>query len=168
MLSIFGNESAPNAQWQPEPDGRGTASLLQTCLLTILLCVYNSVHLNIPIHKDSEWRKFYAKSKFVILALFAPEILTYFAWAQRTDAKTIANALNKTKGYPSITPTSQKLWQNFRKAAGLLGKCFQIGTKDTDVETDHASTDSKVRRPFVMPLESAYCVAFIYMQRNVA
>ena len=148
MLSIFGNASAPNPQWQPEPDGRGTASLLQTCLLTILLCVYNSIHLNIPPHKDSEWRVFYEKSKFVMLALFAPEIITYFAWAQRMDAKAIANALNKAKGYPAITPTYQRLWQSFRKFAGCVSRCFRgRSVKDTDVEIETASAESTVRRP---------------------
>ena len=34
--------------WQPEPGNRGTYGLLSSCVITMVLCVWTAVHLNIP------------------------------------------------------------------------------------------------------------------------
>ncbi|KAL5612327.1 uncharacterized protein BROUX77_002483 [Berkeleyomyces rouxiae] len=34
--------------WAPNPDTRGTASILYTCVAAVLLCSYNSLHSLIP------------------------------------------------------------------------------------------------------------------------
>jgi hypothetical protein len=40
--------------WISEPSGRGTASLLYNCLITIFLCVWSATHSNIPERNKSE------------------------------------------------------------------------------------------------------------------
>ena len=34
--------------WVPEPDGRGTWSILWSCLVTIVLCTWSALHLDVP------------------------------------------------------------------------------------------------------------------------
>ena len=94
MLSIFGNAQA-SALWQPDPDGRGTSGLLQQCLLTLGLCVYSALHLNIPHHKSTNRDKIFTKFSWLLIALLAPELVVYKAWSQRREAKAIAAELNK-------------------------------------------------------------------------
>jgi hypothetical protein len=61
--------------WKPEPLVRGTFSILSSSLLTMILCVWTAVHLNIPEHNKANaqmWRKL----GWMITALFAPEYVT--------------------------------------------------------------------------------------------
>jgi hypothetical protein len=56
--------------WKPEPLFRGTFSILSSSLLTMILCVWTAVHLNIPEHNKAiaqMWRKL----GWMIKALFA-------------------------------------------------------------------------------------------------
>lgn len=80
MWNVFGvaNETAT---WLPEPTQRGSWGLLSTCLTTIGLCVWTTVHLNIPGHKHTK-RHFWTKLGLAALGLFAPEIVTFYAFEE--------------------------------------------------------------------------------------
>ena len=39
--------SSGTVSWQPEPHVRGTSQILASCLLTLSLCVWNALHLNV-------------------------------------------------------------------------------------------------------------------------
>jgi len=56
LIRIHGLESmaSMSSAWVSEPDGRGTWGLIQTCLLTLFLCIYSAVHLNIQPHQKSK------------------------------------------------------------------------------------------------------------------
>lgn len=67
--------------WVREPPGRGTWGLLYSCTFTISLCVYTAIHLNVP--PDEFWPWFWVrKVKWVLIAIFAPEIVVYGAFEQ--------------------------------------------------------------------------------------
>ncbi|KAM7213642.1 hypothetical protein V8F06_010963 [Rhypophila decipiens] len=34
--------------WVQEPDGRGSFGILKSCVITLVLCMYTALHLNIP------------------------------------------------------------------------------------------------------------------------
>ncbi|KAF2866660.1 hypothetical protein BDV95DRAFT_504241 [Massariosphaeria phaeospora] len=66
--------------WKPEPLVRGTFSILSSCLITMTLCVWTAVHLNLPTHKkesEQTWRKI----KWLITALLAPEMVALIAYS---------------------------------------------------------------------------------------
>jgi hypothetical protein len=63
------------ATWHPEPDTRGTWSILSSCIITLGLAVWTAVHLNIPGHETSSFAKFWRKVQWVLLGLFAPELV---------------------------------------------------------------------------------------------
>ena len=75
---IFGNGS-DTVHWQPNPNIRGTADILTSCLTTLLLCVWTAVHLNVP-EPGRPVKHFFRKVGWLILALLAPELVVYTAW----------------------------------------------------------------------------------------
>lgn len=56
MEAIFGNSSsASTTRWEPEPTRRGSFGILITCLVTLGLCVWTAVHLNLPARDEQPW-----------------------------------------------------------------------------------------------------------------
>lgn len=75
---LFGN-GTDIMHWKPSPNTRGTFDILSTCVITMLLCVWTAVHLNIP-PPGSVWKPRLRKFGWLILALLAPEMVAYTAW----------------------------------------------------------------------------------------
>jgi hypothetical protein len=99
MFAPFGTPGTNlSATWHPEPRERGTFNILSTCLTTMILCVWTSVHLNIPEHNGGIRRTFLRKSGWLLLALLAPEIVAWNAWEQRHIAAEITNISVKVFG----------------------------------------------------------------------
>jgi hypothetical protein len=82
------------AIWVSEPNGRGTYSILSTCVITLGLCVWSALHLNIPAagqeHKQ-KWRKLL----WLFVGIFAPEIVAWTAFEQYKQARHIQKFMNK-------------------------------------------------------------------------
>ena len=79
--------------WVKEPEGRGTWSLIQTCFLTLFLCTYTALHLNVPPHqrKTRAWLRRMGKS---LLASALPEYMFVIAFSQLVVAKRLQRELN--------------------------------------------------------------------------
>ena len=73
--------------WVPDPDNRGTWSLLYSCVFTLVLCVWTAIHLNVPAYHESRTSQWLRKLKWVMLAIIAPELGVYTAYAQYFQAK---------------------------------------------------------------------------------
>ena len=114
VLPIFGTNTQ-QAHWQPDPDGRGTSSLLQTCLLTLGLCIYSAIHLNIPRHRASAREKMFAKLKWLTVALFAPELVVFVAFTQRRDASIMLASLLKGHTGKATPPTHKRILRFLRQ-----------------------------------------------------
>lgn len=52
--------------------------ILQSCLLTLVACIYTALHLNVP-EKTAWYQILWSKTQWVALTLFAPEIVLYMA-----------------------------------------------------------------------------------------
>jgi len=75
MLHILGNGAARESPcWQPEPTTRGTFSILTTCIITLSLCAWSILHLNIPEHGKAD-QQFWRKMKWLLVNIFAPEVV---------------------------------------------------------------------------------------------
>ncbi|KAE9392714.1 hypothetical protein BT96DRAFT_830269, partial [Gymnopus androsaceus JB14] len=79
MAPVLDATSANSILWKPEPNSRGSFSIISSCVLTLVLCVWTSVHPN----AGEGWK---ARIKRLLFALFAPEAIVYFAWLQRRSA----------------------------------------------------------------------------------
>ncbi|QGA14500.1 hypothetical protein EYB26_002154 [Talaromyces marneffei] len=91
-------------RWVSEPDGRGTWSILSTCLLTISLCCWSSVYPNIPSRSDGEFRQFLYKFYLLSIGILGPEILLFIALGQWTSARAAVKKFHAA-GYTNWTKT---------------------------------------------------------------
>ncbi|KAH6712711.1 hypothetical protein BKA61DRAFT_485169 [Leptodontidium sp. MPI-SDFR-AT-0119] len=74
-------------KWQPEPALRGTFTIITTCAITLLLCVYSSVHLNLPAINQRRTLVWLRRTAWILGALLAPEYIIFTAQIQRSRAK---------------------------------------------------------------------------------
>jgi hypothetical protein len=90
-LTALRTETAPS--WVSSPSGRGTWDLLYSCTFTIFLCVYSAIPLNVP-PDESKFRFWLRKTKWVFIAILAPELVVYTAFEQWLMAKLFLPDLN--------------------------------------------------------------------------
>jgi len=78
MWQPFGSAPANGtASWRGSPDERGTLNILSICIITLLLCAYTSLHLNIPQHGKTGWRhQIWRRTLWVVVGLGAPELVS--------------------------------------------------------------------------------------------
>ncbi|KAH9962570.1 hypothetical protein BC827DRAFT_1340904 [Russula dissimulans] len=82
-----------------DPDGcRSLWDIIRSCIFTILLCTWASVHPNIP-SPDERWPRIAVRRVGLMLAtLFVPEVVIGWALRQRMAAGRLANE-HKDKGW---------------------------------------------------------------------
>ncbi|GJE96399.1 hypothetical protein PsYK624_125950 [Phanerochaete sordida] len=71
------------ASWHPDPTFRGTWGIVSTCVSTLIICVWNAIHFNIP-PRDQKW-SFLHKLPWLLCGLFAPDLLIIVAGDQLDD-----------------------------------------------------------------------------------
>ena len=76
------------------PAYRGTFDIVWSCLLTILACIYNAIHLNVPPRNTGKWMLLLRKVKWATMALFAPEVILYTATTQFLVAYKVKREVN--------------------------------------------------------------------------
>ncbi|KAI9509505.1 hypothetical protein F5148DRAFT_1148259 [Russula earlei] len=82
-------------------DPRGCRSLwdiIWSCAVTILLCIWVSVHPNIPSPYESRARVAVRRVGLMLAALFVPEAMIAWAWRQRSAAAVLAK-MHKGEGW---------------------------------------------------------------------
>ncbi|KAF5025570.1 hypothetical protein F66182_2378 [Fusarium sp. NRRL 66182] len=99
-ISALSNNNADQLQtlfapaWVGSPDVRGTMDILQSCILTLVACIYTALHLDVP--RKTTWQHLlWVKTKWVIVTLLAPEISVYMAAVQLRQALNLRSALRK-------------------------------------------------------------------------
>lgn len=81
-----------NITWVDSPNVRGTLDILQSCVLTLVACIYTALHLDVPL--KTAWHEvFLYKLKWVLITLFAPEISVYMAADQLQQAWSLKKRL---------------------------------------------------------------------------
>jgi hypothetical protein len=87
--------------WRGEPSGRGTWSILSTCLITLTLCVWTAVHLNLQGNKSpglsGKIDSLLYKPRWIVVGIFAPEIVVYIAWSQWLSARSFMEEMEKIR-----------------------------------------------------------------------
>ncbi len=81
--------------WVSDPKGRGTFSLLTSCLATMLLCVWSALHLNIPEAGHNPAKFLLRNIKWMLVGLFGPELVVFSAWRQFNSAKTLQDIVQQ-------------------------------------------------------------------------
>ncbi|MBE3041943.1 hypothetical protein IMZ48_05055 [Candidatus Bathyarchaeota archaeon] len=70
-----------------DPDGRGTPSLVISCLVTLILCVWSAVHLNVPRRDETKLQSFLVAFRWIVAGIYAPELVVFVAWRQWSSAR---------------------------------------------------------------------------------
>ncbi|RAK82213.1 uncharacterized protein BO72DRAFT_444140 [Aspergillus fijiensis CBS 313.89] len=73
--------------WVTEPDGRGSWSILSTCLLTIILCCWTAVLPNIPARTDKWYHRLRDRLHLASIGVLGPEFLLMLALGQWSSAR---------------------------------------------------------------------------------
>ena len=81
--------SSPSQMWVPEPNQRGTFGIISLCLSTLIVCTWNTLHFDIPPRRYSIIRHFFLQLAWMIIALYAPELLLFLAINERVTAGTL-------------------------------------------------------------------------------
>ena len=130
MFDIFGNSTiAPPVNWQPDASTRGTTDILSTCLITLGLCLWSALHLNIPQHGKSSRQKWY-KCGWLVLGLLAPEMVAYAAWVQLRAARTLNSRMKLVLGEAPSCSLRDKFWRLLH--AGKDGRCKSTSGRDEE------------------------------------
>ncbi|KAI0418917.1 hypothetical protein F5X98DRAFT_96117 [Xylaria grammica] len=61
--------------WQSSPGRRGTLTIIENCLFTIIACTWSIQHPNVPGLGEAGWRTLIRKCKWTVFTLFFPEFL---------------------------------------------------------------------------------------------
>ena len=93
-LTIVSAASTSNATasdiregWVSSPNGRGTLDIVWSCLITIFLCVWTSLHLNVPASHETYVQRWARKLRWCVQATMAPEFVVGFATGQKVEAR---------------------------------------------------------------------------------
>jgi hypothetical protein len=69
-----------------DPNGRGTASLVISCILTLVLCVWSALHLNVPRSNTTTLQWLWLNVRWFIVGIYCPELVVFAAWRQWSSA----------------------------------------------------------------------------------
>lgn len=61
---------------------RATFDILSTCLSTLLICVWSTVHIDIPPRKQGALQSLFQRLRWMVIGVFVPEWLLYIAVSQ--------------------------------------------------------------------------------------
>ena len=73
-----------------DPSGRGTSSLVLSCLLTLILCVWSALHLNVPPPAQSRLQSFWLNVRWIVVGIYTPEFVVFTAWRQWSSARILS------------------------------------------------------------------------------
>ncbi|KAE8132567.1 hypothetical protein BDV38DRAFT_287603 [Aspergillus pseudotamarii] len=137
MTSIFGvrprNDTA--ARWESEPNARGTWAILSSSLITLALCVWTAVHLNLPGHGKSNYTEKYRslgflvqrwpklswlvlwwrKAAWLVLGIFAPEVVIFAALGQWTEAHRLTRIICKAYQQDRSVSWIRRMFRRLRR-----------------------------------------------------
>ena len=94
-VTILESQVAPS--WVASSHVRGTTDILWSCILTLVACIYNAIHLNILSAHEWRGRFLWRKAKWVIVALLGPEIVLYCAVLQFLEARALVKELGRIR-----------------------------------------------------------------------
>src|SRR3954453_9953041 len=116
--------------WHPEPNQRGTYSVISECIATLVLCVWATVHLNIP-EQGKKLAQTRRKLLWILAGVFVPEIVVWIAWDQNREARALYKEVKLALGQkgPAGLQERVKLWA--RHVALEIGVKSQV---DGDLE----------------------------------
>jgi len=88
--------------WVVNPNTRGTFDIIRSSFLTIFLCTWTCLHLNVPAAKEGALKPTLRKFRWMVLTILGPEFVVALAAGQRANAKRIRDQMHEL-GYSQRT-----------------------------------------------------------------
>jgi hypothetical protein len=88
--------------WTPSPSGRGTIDIIWSCLVTIFLCSWSVLCLQVPSEQDSRFDILWRRSWLTALCALGPEFTFQLALGQWSSARQSVKDFNRSK-FPEWT-----------------------------------------------------------------
>ncbi|KAF2450693.1 hypothetical protein P171DRAFT_427014 [Karstenula rhodostoma CBS 690.94] len=85
----------PLTGWYEPPNERGTWDIIVSCVLTLTICVWSALHLNVPSEESKLAERNYRRVRWVVLGLFAPELVVSTAFGQFLTARWLRGEIRK-------------------------------------------------------------------------
>ncbi|KAG0650328.1 hypothetical protein D0Z07_3230 [Hyphodiscus hymeniophilus] len=86
----------PKRGWSSGPNGRGTIDIIYSCGITMFLCSWSVLCLNVPGSDDSQFRVFRRRIYITALAFLGPEFLFQIALGQLVSARNSVQQFRKS------------------------------------------------------------------------
>ncbi|KAF1992597.1 hypothetical protein K402DRAFT_388242 [Aulographum hederae CBS 113979] len=93
---VNGANGTTTIAFKPQDDNRDTLSLIFSCLLTLGLCVYTAVHLNVPLRGQPHWKTRSTELLWCLIGLFGPELVVFAALRQWSSAKELCRRVDQS------------------------------------------------------------------------
>lgn len=95
--------ATPDAEvaWYSAPNFRGTWDLIVSCVLTLVICVWSALHLNVPVETSRLKGRNIRRLRWILLGIFAPEVVVSTAFAQYLTARSLRSEIRKDIDYRS-------------------------------------------------------------------
>jgi hypothetical protein len=90
--------------WTSSPKGRGTIDIIWSCVLTISLCSWSILCVNLPAIGEGYWHMVRRKLYLVVICLWGPEVIFMLSFGQYFSARHSVRDFHNL-GYPSWTMT---------------------------------------------------------------
>ncbi|KAK1535713.1 hypothetical protein CPAR01_09255 [Colletotrichum paranaense] len=143
--------------WAPEPNGRGTFGLICSCVLTLTICVWTALHLNVPAARSTLRSRSLERTKWVLYGIFAPELVVATAAAQYIVARWLKKEIEKDaadrKGSTGAdgTPADKEETRTFSRHTWDMTQCFYAVMGGFVVNMPSAEVETALRRVTVTP-----------------
>lgn len=82
-------ETSDYVGFTSDPNGRGTPSLLLSCLLTLVLCVWSALHLNVPRQCEGNFSTVLTYLRWITTGVWQPGLAVFTAWRQWCSARAL-------------------------------------------------------------------------------
>jgi hypothetical protein len=138
----------------PDPRGRGTYGLLLSSMITLVLCIYTSIHLNIaPDHHMFQFpfigiglkRATSYKLNWMFIALLAPEFVFFAALNQWLEARKLLAELRKIE----MDDTDPQPGEAGIESTELHTEAIELPTKVAEPGVEVNEIQSEAKRPLL-------------------
>jgi hypothetical protein len=120
----LGVTSSSTVGWVPDPSGRGTLSLVISCIVTFTLCVWSALHLNVPAANSTSCRLALEKTKWVLYGIFAPELVVATAASQYITVRWLKREIEKDAAYRKSQKSAESQGEAFPTDTWNITQCF--------------------------------------------
>ena len=156
-------DADPKQGWTSQPEGRGTLDIIWSCTLTMFLCSWSILCLNVPGPKESKRLVLWRKTAMTVLGFLCPEIVFEIAFGQwlsaRRSVKDMSSASLENQSVDHTMQTFGQVGSVFRNATRLeQGRINQIWTMKEAFFADMGGFVLLTRdhRPFPLDAQQLY------------